>query len=208
MTQTTLIIARHGNTFEKDETPRRVGLGTDLPLTAAGREQGRRIGAYLKTHSLLPDAVFVSELRRTQETARAALDEAGCACVPQAEALFNELDYGPDENKTEDEVTARIGAQALHDWDAHGLMPPDWAPGTDSITHGWLAFGERIRTAHAGGRVLVVTSNGIARFALHLTGDFAGFRRNHKLKIATGALAILRHADETGWRVEAWNVRP
>ena len=30
---TTLVVIRHGNTFEADEEPRRVGARTDLPLT-------------------------------------------------------------------------------------------------------------------------------------------------------------------------------
>jgi transcriptional regulator GlxA family with amidase domain len=39
---TTLIIARHGNTFEDGETPRRVGARTDLPLS----EIAARCGFY------------------------------------------------------------------------------------------------------------------------------------------------------------------
>ena len=41
----TLIIARHGNTFRKGETPTRVGSRTDLPLVED--ERGRGIGKYL-----------------------------------------------------------------------------------------------------------------------------------------------------------------
>jgi len=53
----------------------------------------------------------------------------------------------------------------------------------------------------------VITSNGIARFAPHLTGAFEAFRRDHKLKISTGALAIL--TNENGvWKIEGWNIKP
>ena len=55
--------------------------------------------------------------------------------------------------------------------------------------------------------VMVVTSNGIARFAPYLTGDFAGFARDYNIKLATGALAILEHG-ATGWIVKEWNIRP
>ena len=41
---TRLYIARHGNTFEAGEAPRRVGRRTDLPLTAAGRAQAEALG--------------------------------------------------------------------------------------------------------------------------------------------------------------------
>jgi probable phosphoglycerate mutase len=53
----------------------------------------------------------------------------------------------------------------------------------------------------------VVTSNGIARFAPYITGDFEGFAAEHKIKLSTGALAVFKH--ENGpWRVEGWNIRP
>ena len=42
----TLIIARHGNTFAKGETPTRVGCHTDLELVE--EERGRGVGLYLK----------------------------------------------------------------------------------------------------------------------------------------------------------------
>ena len=42
-----LIIARHGNTFNKGETPTRVGSRTDIPLVDSGKEQAKLIGEYL-----------------------------------------------------------------------------------------------------------------------------------------------------------------
>lgn len=55
---TRLIIARHGNTFTKDQTPTRVGGRTDLPLVES--ERGRNIGKYLKLKDMLPDVVFAA----------------------------------------------------------------------------------------------------------------------------------------------------
>ena len=40
---TQLLIVRHGNTFETGETPRRVGLRTDLPLSSSGRKQANAL---------------------------------------------------------------------------------------------------------------------------------------------------------------------
>ncbi len=50
---TTLIIARHGNTFGPEDTPTRVGAHTDLPLVKSGQEQARKIGAWLKEQNIL-----------------------------------------------------------------------------------------------------------------------------------------------------------
>ena len=40
-----LLLARHGNTFDKGDKVVWVGARTDLPLTAKGREQARALGA-------------------------------------------------------------------------------------------------------------------------------------------------------------------
>ena len=68
---TRLIIARHGNTFTKDQTPTRVGGRTDLPLVES--ERVRNIGKYLKLKDMLPDVVFATPLRRAMEKARLAV---------------------------------------------------------------------------------------------------------------------------------------
>lgn len=204
---TILIIARHGNTFEPGEPPRRVGAGTDLPLTATGLKQGQNLGAYLKRINLLPDCIYTSRLIRTKQMAQEIIRESGIDVSPQATVIFNELDYGVDENKTEDIVTARIGEQALSDWEEKGIIPRGWNPDAETISKRWHDFATEITAAHPDGIVLVVTSNGIARFALGLAGDFEATRRQYGLKLATGAFGILEH-DENGWTIQNWNIRP
>lgn len=204
---TILIIARHGNTFEAGETPRRVGAGTDLPLTAAGLQQGRNIGIYLKKINLLPDEIHTSRLLRTQQTAQQIIAEAELEVFPQASVIFNELDYGLDENKTEDEVISRLGKQAITDWEERGIVPRGWNPNAEIISKRWQDFANDIVRTNPDGIVLVVTSNGIARFALGLTGDFAATRQQYGLKLATGAMGMLEH-DGTVWNVQNWNIRP
>ncbi len=54
---------------------------------------------------------------------------------------------------------------------------------------------------------MVVTSNGIARFAPYITGNFDSFAQNHAIKISTGAVCVLNF--ENGqWVVKDWNVKP
>lgn len=203
---TTLIIARHGNTFEAGETPRRVGARTDIPLVESGREQARAIGRYLKANRLIPDVIYSSALQRAQETAKIAVKESGVSNPVFTLDIFNEIDYGPDENKTEEEVIARIGAAAVEDWNKNAIVPPGWKADAGVITKNWLDFGEQIRAHDDNETILVVTSNGIARFAPHITGDFENFCQNHSLKLATGALAILEY--KSGWTIKEWNIKP
>lgn len=202
-----LLIARHGNTFSAGETPRRVGARTDLPLVEKGFEQGRHIGAYLKAHDLRPSRVYTSALQRTIQTADAALKAAGLEVTTQIHDMFNEIDYGPDENLTEEEVIARLGEDALAAWDKDGITPDGWSPDAKDIKNDWLNFGQDI-AADTNHRIeMVVTSNGVARFAPYLTGDFEGFAAAHDIKIATGGLCIMYYSDNA-WHVEDWNIKP
>ena len=203
---TILIIARHGNTFEKGETPRRVGARTDLPLVDSGRIQARAIGHWLKQNKFYPEAVYSSQLQRTKETADIALKEAGYKEPVFPLAIFNEIDYGPDENKTEDAVIARIGAKAIEDWDDHATVPEGWKFDRQKCVEDWKNFAGHI-VEDKQSCVMVVTSNGIARFAPHITGDFEGFKTAHPLKISTGAIGIFEYVDGR-WVVRAWNIKP
>ena len=52
----------------------------------------------------------------------------------------NEIDHGPDENATEEAITARIGAEALARWDARAVPPPDWQVDVDARIAAWRAL--------------------------------------------------------------------
>ena len=204
---TRLIIARHGNTFSPGEVPTRVGRRTDLPLAPSGEAQARRIGEFLRLCRMAPDVVFAAPLKRSLDTARLALEALGQDLPVITDERFNEIDYGPDENQPESVVIARIGERALRDWDEQGRVPPGWRADPHAIIQAWLAFGDTCHENFRNRTVLVVTSNGVARFAPHLTGDFEAFRARNGIKIATGALCILR-LQETDWIIDQWNVRP
>ena len=204
---TRLVLGRHGNTFGPLDTPTRVGARTDLPLVESGQEQAKWLGVYLRHRHLQPHVVFSARLQRSYETARLALEVLGCHVPIIMDAMFDEIDYGPDENKTDAEVVARIGRQALADWDTHGKVPDGWQVQPETIMQNWLTFGERCRRDWSGKTTLVVTSNGIARFAPRLIGVLEEFAQTHGLKMATGAVSVFR-ADPSYWVVEAWNVRP
>lgn len=205
---TRLIIARHGNTFEKGEVPTRVGSRTDLPLTSFGLEQARRIGNYLRSNELLPDVVFSSPLRRAFDTAKEALSAAGLPDFPiTVNDIFTEIDYGPDENKTDLQVISRIGQRALDDWNNYGTVPEGWLFDKQTAIDNWLNFADFICTDFSGKNVFVTTSNGIARFSPYITGDFDNFCSTHGIKIGTGCLCIFCFK-ENRWVCEGWNIKP
>lgn len=204
---TTLVIARHGNTFDKGETPTRVGARTDLPLVEKGRMQAQALGEYLKKHNLVPDVTYSSKLKRTIETAEIAVRAAGFPQPVFTLDIFNEIDYGPDENKTEEEVIARLGEQALKDWDKHAIVPEGWLIDPDKAIENWQKFADQIRAHDDNETVLVVTSNGTGRFAPYLTGSFEKFRTEYDIKLSTGALGVFQYNNKK-WVATDWNIKP
>jgi probable phosphoglycerate mutase len=207
MTKTRLLIARHGNTFTPDQTPTRVGLHTDLPLVQSGQDQATRLAIYLKDHDLTPDKIYTSVLKRTLEMGQIVEEVIG-KDVPQTQhSMFNEIDYGPDENMPEYAVIQRIGQDAITAWNKKTTVPGGWIVDPNQIIKDWISFGETCNNQHHGKTILAITSNGVARFSPHLTGDFDGFSGD--LKISTGALCILEKSDDDNhWVIIDWNIRP
>lgn len=198
----TLIIARHGNTFRKGETPTRVGSRTDLPLVE--EERGRGIGLYLKKLGLQPDRILAAPLQRTMKTAELAAEELRFAGTVQPDSRFIEVDYGPDENKTEEEVIARIGEEAINRWNAEALVPDGWKVDVAAIIANWQALAAEVKE---GETLLCVSSNGTIRFAPHLTGDYAGFCATHDIKVPTGGVCIFTTEDGANWICREWGVK-
>ena len=194
-------IVRHGNTFEAGEPPRRIGARNDLPLVASGVAQARALGAAFAGETF--DRVLAAPLQRTRATAEAILaDRAEAPAVTTADWL-TEIDHGPDEGQREEDVLARIGHDALAAWDAAARPPDGWIVDAERRLAGWRAL-----WAHGAGRVLIVTSNGAARFAL--LSD-AGLQRQAaalpSLKLRTGAYGTIVR-DAGGLRLLDWDRRP
>ncbi len=64
-----LLLARHGNTFNKGDKVVWVGARTDLPLTAKGREQAQALGQALVPFAPQIKRVISGPLLRTREHA-------------------------------------------------------------------------------------------------------------------------------------------
>ncbi len=204
MNTTTLIIARHGNTFLPDQTPVRAGARTDLDLVPSGIEQAKKLSTYIKEHDFVPDHIIAGPLKRTCQMAEHAFPGMDYSI----DERLREVDYGPDEGQTEDTMLARIGQTALDDWNKNAIVPDGWHTDPDKMTQDWHAIAQETLNVRKGHKTLIVTSNGVARFAPYITGDFDEFKSKFSLKLATGALGIMTHSDEAGWVVQDWNIRP
>jgi probable phosphoglycerate mutase len=199
-----LFIVRHGNTFEKGDVVTRVGGRTDLPLTATGEEQAKALGRHFRAQGIDFATARSGPLRRTRRTAELIL--AGQIGPPelQTEVFLREIDYGPDENRPEAEVVARIGKAALEAWEDKSIPPPDWRVDPAAIIGNWQELFSDLKTEE--GVHLIVTSNGIARFALAAVGAEGPGRAPPKL--ATGAYGAIDLDPGGAATVMSWNLRP
>lgn len=208
MSKTTLYVVRHGNTFGPDDVVTRVGGRTDLPLVLSGLEQGFKLGEYFKAHGVKPDMIFTSSLQRTIQTAAQAQKAMGSNIPTEIVHSFNEIDYGIDENQPEDVVRARLGDAAIADWDNHCIVPDGWLVDVDGLRQAWREFGARVVREFAGKTVVMVTHNGIARFAdALLDGGAITADPNANVKLKTGAFGRFEYG-ANGWVCAEWNIRP
>jgi probable phosphoglycerate mutase len=199
------VVARHGNTFEAGEPPRRIGALTDLPLTLAGVAQARALGRHLAVQGYHFARVLVSPLLRTRQTADVILQELSTAPTPEPCDWLREIDHGPDEDMPEEAVLARIGGAALDAWDTHAEPPPGWTVDAEMRLAAWRA----LFAASQDGSTLVVTSNGAARFALLADPALVAERTRLKsLKLPTGGYGVIVRDSAGVLDVPVWGRRP
>lgn len=201
-----LLLSRHGNTFEKGETPTMVGAREDLPLTAEGEAQASRLFDALQAVKVLPVATYSSQLQRTRRYAEIAVP----VHVPIQDLRLSEIDYGVWGGLTEEQIHARGEGDELDAWNKQSLWPqsPNWQPDEATLRQNVRDFAEELATKHAGETVLVVSSNGVMRYFLGLVENALAARiADGTFKVKTGNLCILRF--ENGlWDILCWNEKP
>ena len=227
-TKTTLIVVRHGNTFNSGDTILRVGGATDLPLTEKGIAQGEAVGRELAARGIKPAQIFCAPLMRTRRTAE-EIAAFFPGITPENMQFLTELPYGIDDGSPEDDVVIRIGMieklaeintnttidelraagkAALKVWDNEAILPKAWAhlaPMAAELNSQWQELGKLVTEKFAGQTVVAVTSNGIARFSKSLLP--AGVTPPENLKLATGAFGIYTFENDC-WNCSEWNIRP
>ncbi len=202
---TRVYILRHGNTFDKGDVVTRVGGRTDLPLSVSGLDQAEKLSEYFCDLGVTFDMAFCSPLRRTKQTAQIALKTQTEKVDLQVLPFLVEIDYGPDENKPEEEVLARIGDEALRAWEEECTPPDGWHIDPPAVIGRWQEFFASVSKKYSGKTLLVVTSNGIARFALKALADRGA---GASLKLKTAAYGVFDLTEEGHPLMLSWNVRP
>jgi len=194
---TRIVICRHGNTFDKGDIVTRVGARTDIPLSASGRAQVKTLASSLSNFKFA--RAYCSPLIRTQQTAMAIISPA----TPLETLEFlTEIDYGVDENKPESEVIARLGQDMIDLWDLEAIVPQGWKLDPEALIRAWEQFFESQRGEKED--ILVVTSNGVARFILDVINNPD---INTPRKLRTAAYGVISLKDDKT-ELLLWDKRP
>jgi broad specificity phosphatase PhoE len=200
-----LILARHGNTFERGETPRMVGAHEDPPLTAEGREQAHQLGRALKEAGVRLDCVRAGPLRRTLVHAQIAAADAGYARNVVVDPALRELDFGSWSGLSDEQVAQSFGHAAIYAWRRDGRRPEnnDWAPTEAAVRAGLGKLQAEIQ-----GTTLCVTSNGVLRYAMEYDAEaYAERGINGGFRVRTGCICVFRRTLK-GLKLVLWNEKP
>jgi broad specificity phosphatase PhoE len=156
-----LLLIRHGESTWNEV--HRIQGQLDPPLSDRGRRQAELLARRLSSRR--PDAIYVSDLKRTIETAAPIEKAIGLQAVPMPD--LREVFLGEWEGLTNEEVTTRY-PEAWAKW----TVEPSWDLVPDG--EGGEAFEGRVESAlqsvvrsHPHGEVILVTHGGVIQVALH-----------------------------------------
>lgn len=194
---TRIVFIRHSET--EWNTENRIQGHRDVLLSETGLKQARKLNSRIK--ALRPDFAVSSDLQRSTETARFALQ--GTSLAPETTPLLRERNYGAWEGFSWPEVVKKFpgeSSQFLND--PVGTTPPGGEP--------WLEMQERVfhevaRIAqdHPGKCIALFTHGGpIKAFVLKALGmDPVLWRR---ILTRNASLTTLDLASN-GWRLVGFN---
>jgi len=199
MTTTRLYLVRHGATQLTAEGRFAGSVGVDL--SDEGRWQAEHLGDRLRSEGI--SAAYTSPLSRALDTARIICHACGIAPLPRDG--LREIGHGHWEGLTRAEVEARFGAEyAAWEEDPFTFAPEGGESGVAVLARA-LPVVREIVTAHAGGRVLVVSHKATIRLLLSslLGFDARGYR--DRLDQAPACLNVLDFRDSVRARLMLFN---
>jgi broad specificity phosphatase PhoE len=122
-----LIVIRHGETVWNAE--HRFTTRSDVPLSDVGIRQAETAAANLAATPI--DRIYASPLQRALRTAETIAAAQAAPCPVEMDERLTEIDAGPFEGKTEEELAAGPLADAFQRW--HSDAAPEFPEGTESF---------------------------------------------------------------------------
>lgn len=159
-----LAIVRHGQSVWNLEN--RFTGWVDVELSETGVKEAQAAGLRLKGTPF--DALFTSNLKRAQETARLALEFMGVQSLPtRASEALNERHYGDLQGLNKDETRAKYGAEKVHEWRrSYHTRPPGGENLADTVARVLPFFDSEIMPLLRAGKNVLVVAHGNSLRAL------------------------------------------
>ncbi len=205
-----LILARHGNTFNPDEKPYRVGKRNDLALVQKGLDQAHAFANSLLDKNIIPAAIYSSPLQRAKKFSEIIAETLSLSKKPIIDERLNELDYGGWAGLTDEEVKKKFDSE-LENWEKRGIWPKNsnWPETESLIIQQVKSFAKDLTQEYKPEDVVIaISSSGKLRYFLKLiNNEFEKHLKNGNIKIGTGNACAISFA-EGKFELVAWNVKP
>jgi alpha-ribazole phosphatase len=154
---TRILLVRHGETTWNQQS--RLQGQVDTPLSVRGEQQAARLGERLAKEEI--DAVYASDLERAWRTAEIAVASRGLAV--QRSPVWRELGFGDWEGLTYDDVVRRDPELARRRLADPAHVAPPGGENLNDLAQRLMPAAARLRDAHEGQTVLLVTHGGPLR---------------------------------------------
>lgn len=196
MSETTLIVVRHGETAWNRE--RRMQGHTDTPLSAIGRVQAAALARRLSEAAMA--AIYSSDLQRARDTATAIAECTGHEVI--ADPRLQERRFGIFEGLTYEEMSARYPEEFAR----FQSRDPDYLiPGGESareFRERCLACLAEIAEKHAGAEIVVVT-HGLVLDLLYRAAHGMAHDAPRPVPLLNASLNEFVYL-AGAWRLESW----
>ncbi|HKA42469.1 MAG TPA: histidine phosphatase family protein [Burkholderiales bacterium] len=196
MSETTLIVIRHGETLWNRD--RRMQGTTDTQLSDVGRIQSQALGRRLSNHGFR--ALYSSDLSRARDTARAIAEHTGREVV--VDARLQERRFGIFEGLTAGEIIERYPDEHAR----FASRDPDYAvPGGESasgFTGRCIGCLAEIADRHRGEEVVVVT-HGLVLDALYRAAHGLAHGERRPVPLINASMNLFGYGASV-WRLVVW----
>lgn len=202
----TLLLTRHGNTFESKDRPVMIGKKTDLPLTLKGLQQAQTIGQLFQHRPI--KAIFSGQLKRQMQTVEGINSQLLAKPKLSIISALNEVDYGPWEGLPPEQVKTQwpkeyVAWTEQNRWQDGLFQEPFEHRKTQLQT--WLR--DLLNTFEPGNTVMAVTSGGILRILFNWFAFMSDTHGQNSAKVGTGHYCVV-HLNDHHWVISKWNVKP
>jgi len=196
MSETTLIVVRHGETVWNRE--KRMQGTTDTPLSDVGRSQAQAVGRRLASEDF--SALYASDLARARETASIIAGHTGRKLV--MDSRLRERRFGIFEGLTAGEIEQRFPEEHAR----FISRDPDYeVPGGECarrFTERCLGCLSEIASQHRGEDVVVVT-HGLVLDALYRAAHGLGHGERRPVPLINASLNLFGYG-AGAWRLVLW----